>query len=82
MHTCKGNYNNYQERPDAAARQADEKDKRVILKTSHHLLNAQVKFLDSQEIDVVMPMYNLSKYTDNCTKNIWKFTAILQSRAK
>ena len=32
MHTCRGNYNNYQERADAAARQADEKDKRVIFK--------------------------------------------------
>ena len=32
MHTCRGNYNNYQERTDAAARQADEKDKRVIFK--------------------------------------------------
>ena len=32
MLTCKGNYNNYQERADAAARQAEEKDKRVIFK--------------------------------------------------
>ena len=39
---------------NAAARQEDEKDKGVISKNLHHLLNAQAKFLDSREIDVVM----------------------------
>ena len=32
MHTCKGNYNNYQGGADTALTQADEKDKGVTLK--------------------------------------------------
>ena len=82
MHTCKGNYSNYQERADAAARQADEKDKRVIFRNFAPFTKCIGQILDSQEIDVVMPMYNLIKYSDNYTKNIWRFTTILQSRAK
>ena len=48
---------------DGASRQADEKDKGVRFK--NHLLNAQVKFFDSQEIEIVIPIYNLTKCSDN-----------------
>ena len=31
-----------------------------------------------QDIDIIMPMYNLIEYSDNYAKKIWNFVAILQ----
>ena len=53
-----------------------KKIKEQYLKHFHYLLNAKAKFPDSREIDVVMPMYNLIKYSDNYSKTfggLWQY---------
>ena len=55
---------------DAAARQADERDKGVIFKNCAPFTNCISKINNTQvdnakDIDIVMPMYNLIEYSDN-----------------
>ena len=66
---------------DAAARQADERDKGVVFKNCapftdciSKINNAQVD--NAKYIDIVMPMYNLIEYSDNYAKtsgSLWKY---------
>ena len=51
---------------DAAARQADERDKGVAFKKNCAPFNTQVD--NAKDIDIVMPMYNLTEYSDNYAK--------------
>ena len=58
---------------DAAARQADERDKGVIFKNCAPFTNCISEINDTQvdnakDIDIVMPMYNLIEYSDNYVK--------------
>ena len=68
---------------DAAARQADERDKRVTFKNCAPFTKciSRINNTDignAHDIDIAMPMYNLIEYSDNYSKNLWKFMAILQ----
>ena len=66
---------------DAAARQADERNKGVAFKNYapftnwiSEINNTQVD--NAKDIDIVMPMYNLTKYSDNYAKttgNAWQY---------
>ena len=66
---------------DAAARQADERDKGVIFKNCapHTKCTSRINNKDidnAQDIDVVMPMYNLIEYSDNYLKtsgSLWQY---------
>ena len=58
---------------DAAARQADERDKDVIFKNCAPFTNCISEINNTQvdnakDIDIVMPMYNLIEYSDNYAK--------------
>ena len=58
---------------DAAARQADERDKGVAFKNCAPFINCISEINNTQvdnakDIDVVMPMYNLIEYSDNYAK--------------
>ena len=58
---------------DAAARQADERDKVVIFKNLAPFTNCISEINNTQidnakDIDIVMPMYNLIEYSDNYAK--------------
>ena len=58
---------------DAAARQADERDKGVIFKNCAPFTKciSRINGTDidnAQDIDIVMPMYNLIEYSDNYSK--------------
>ena len=66
---------------DAAARQADERDKGVAFKNCapftnciSEINNAQVD--NAKDIDIIMPMFNLIKYSDNYAKvrgSLWQY---------
>ena len=66
---------------DAAARQADERDKGVAFKNYasftigiSEINNTQID--NCKDIDIVMPMYNLIEYSDNYAKiseNLWQY---------
>ena len=64
-----------------AARQADERDKGVIFKNCGPFTNciSRVNNTDidnAQDIDIVMPMYNLIEYSDNYSKtseSLWQY---------
>ena len=64
-----------------AARQADERDKGVIFKNCAPFTNciSRVNNTDidnAQDIDIVMPMYNLIEYSDNYSKtseSLWQY---------
>ena len=66
---------------DAAARQADERDKGVACKNCapftdciSEVNNTQVD--NAKDIDIVMPMYNLIEYSDNYAKttgSLWQY---------
>ena len=66
---------------DAAARQADERDKGVIFKNCAPFItciseinNTQID--NAKGIDIVMPMYNLIEYSDNYAKTtgrLWQY---------
>ena len=66
---------------DAAARQADERDKSVAFKNCaaftnyiSEINNTQVD--NAKDIDIVMPMYNLIEYSDNYAKttgSLWQY---------
>ena len=66
---------------DAAARQADERDKDVAFKNCAPFTNCIIEITDTQvdnakDIDIVMSMYNLIEYSDNCGKttgNLWQY---------
>ena len=58
---------------DAAARQADERDKGVAFKNFTLFTNCISEIKNTQvdnakDIDIVMPMYNLIEYSDNYAK--------------
>ena len=58
---------------NAAARQADERDKRVAFKNCAPFINCISEINNTQidnakDIDIVMPMYNLIEYSDNYAK--------------
>ena len=58
---------------DAAARQADERDKDVAFKNFAPFINCISEINNTQvnnakDIDIVMPIYNLIEYSDNYAK--------------
>ena len=66
---------------DAAARQADEREKSVIFKNcapftkSINRING-TDINNAQDIDMLMPMHNLIEYSDTCSKtsgSLWKY---------
>ena len=59
---------------DAAARRADERNKGLIFKNCASFTKCISKISNTeidnaQDIDIVMPMYNLIEYSDNYSKN-------------
>ena len=69
---------------DAVARQADERDKEVIFKNCAPFINCKTELNNTEidnakDVDIVMPVYNLIEYSDNYSKSIWNFMAILQT---
>ena len=63
---------------DVAARQADERDKGVLFKNCAPFTKCISKINDTeiddaQDIDIVMPMYSLIKYSDNYSKTSGSF---------
>ena len=66
---------------DAAARQADEREKGVAFKScapftscKTDINNVEIDYC--QDIDIVMPMYNLIEYSDNYAKtcgSLWQY---------
>ena len=67
---------------DAAARQTDERNKDVIFKSCVPFTPCiskinNTKINDAQDIDIVMPIYNLIEYSDNYSKtsrSLWQYT--------
>ena len=60
---------------DAAARQADERNKDLTFKNCTPFINCKSKINNAEienakNIDIVMPMYNLRKYSDNYSKHL------------
>ena len=66
---------------DAAARQANERDKGVAFKNCAPFINCISEINNTQvdnakDIDIVMPMYNLIEYSDNYAKtsgSLWQY---------
>ena len=66
---------------DAAARQADERDKGLVFKNCAPLTNCISEINNTQvdnakDIDIVMTMYNLIEYSDNYARtsgSLWKY---------
>ena len=66
---------------DAAARQADERDKGVAFKKCAPFTNCISEINNTQidickDIDIVMPLYNLLEYSDNYAKTsgtLWQY---------
>ena len=66
---------------NAAARQADERDKGVVFKNCAPFTNCISEINNTQvdnakDIDIVMPMYNLIEYSDNYAKrsgSLWQY---------
>ena len=66
---------------DAAARQADERDKGVAFKNCAPFTNCISEINNTQrdnckDIDIVMPLYNLLKYSDNhaeTSESLWQY---------
>ena len=66
---------------DAAARQADERNKGMIFKNCAPFINCISEINNTQidnakDIDIVMPMYNLIEYSDNYAKtagSLWQY---------
>ena len=66
---------------DAAARQADERDKGVVFKNCAPFTNCISEINNTQvdnakDIDIVMPIYNLIEYSDNYAKtsgSLWQY---------
>ena len=65
----------------AADADGNNTNKKVIFKNCAPFINCireinNTQVENAEDIDIVMPMYNLIEYRDNCS-NIWKFVAIL-----
>ena len=66
---------------DAAARQADVRNKGVIFKNCAPFINCKSEINNTEidnakDIDIVMPMYNLIEYSDNYSKtsgSLWQY---------
>ena len=66
---------------DAAAIQADERNKGVIFKNCAPFINCKSEINNTEidnakDIDIVMPMYNLIEYSDNYSKtsgSLWQY---------
>ena len=63
---------------DAAARQADKRDKEVVFKNCSPFTNCISEINNTQvdnakDIDILMPMYNLIEYSDNYAKSLWQY---------
>ena len=66
---------------DAAARQADERNKGVIFKNCAPFINCKseinnIEIDNTKDIDIVMPMYKLIEYSDNYSKasgSLWQY---------
>ena len=66
---------------DATARQADEKDKEVTFKNCAPFTKctSRINNIDidnAHDIDIVMPMYNLTEHSDNYSKtsgSLWQY---------
>ena len=66
---------------DAAARQLDERDKRVIFKSCAPFIDCKTeinntKIDNAKDTDIVMPMYTLVEYSDNYSKtsrSLWQY---------
>ena len=66
---------------DAAARQGHERDKRVAFKNCSPFTSCEsniknVEIDNYQDIDIIMPMYNLIEYGDNYAKtfgSLWQY---------
>ena len=66
-----------------AARRADDRNKGVIFKNCaaftkciSRINNTDID--NAQDISIVMPMYNLTEYSDNYAKNIWNLIVVLK----
>ena len=65
----------------ADARQADERDKGVTFKNCAPFTKCisginNTDIVNAQDIDIVIPMYNLIEYSDNCCKtsgSLWQY---------
>ena len=60
---------------NAAARQADERNKGVIFKNCAPFTNCKsetnnIEIDNAKDIDIVMQMYNLIEYSDNYSKHL------------
>ena len=69
---------------DAAARQADERNKGVIFKNCVPCINCKseinnIEIDNAKDIDIVMPVYNLIEYSDSYSKTSG---SLRQRRAK
>ena len=68
---------------DAAARQADERDKGVIFKNCAPFINCKSEISNreidnAKDIDIVMPMYNLIEYSDDYSKHLEVYGNIIK----
>ena len=66
----------------ATADAANNTVDKVIFKNCTSFTNSLSKINNRQvnnrdDIDIVMPMYNSIEYSDNYSKNMWKFIAII-----
>ena len=81
IYTCEGEDNNYRSRGSPAVRQADESNKQVIFKNCGPFSckakrKKNTKTDKAKDMDVVMLMYNLIKYSDNYSKtseSLWQY---------
>ena len=63
---------------DAAARQADERDKGVVFKNCAPFTNCISEINNTQvdnakDIDIVMPMYSLIEYYAKTSGSLWQY---------
>ena len=66
---------------DAAARQADERDKGLTFANCVPFINCKTEINNTEidnakDIDIVIPMYNLIEYSDNYSETsagLWKY---------
>ena len=66
---------------NAEAREADERNKGVVFKNCAPFTNCiseinNTQVYNTKDIDIVMPMYNLIEYSNNCAKtsgSLWQY---------
>ena len=81
IHACEKGITNTGPGVDKAARQSDERNKQVIFKICATFTDCTSEINNMQidnaiDLDVVIPMYNLIKYSDNNSKtsgNLWSY---------